>query len=104
MRKAQDFARFAGVDDAAVEHEPRGAVLGAEIAREGIERLNLLSILERAVTPDPGTPYARDFGMPSLNSLVPMHLDLLGNVGAGCWGGDGVEVLLARGFVPVSSS
>jgi asparagine synthase (glutamine-hydrolysing) len=34
-------------------------VLGAEIAREGIERLNLLEILERAVTPDPGTPYAR---------------------------------------------
>lgn len=34
-------------------------VLGAEIAREGIERLNLLSILEQAVTPDPGTPYAR---------------------------------------------
>jgi len=34
-------------------------VLGADIAREGLERLNLLSILERAVTPDPGTPYAR---------------------------------------------
>jgi len=34
-------------------------VLGADIAREGIERLNLLEILERAVTPDPGTPYAR---------------------------------------------
>jgi asparagine synthase (glutamine-hydrolysing) len=34
-------------------------VLGAEIAREGIERLDLLALLERAVTPDPGTPYAR---------------------------------------------
>ena len=34
-------------------------VLGADIAREGIERLNLLAILERALTPDPGTPYAR---------------------------------------------
>ncbi|MDP9191683.1 MAG: asparagine synthase (glutamine-hydrolyzing) [Acidobacteriota bacterium] len=34
-------------------------VLGADIAREGIERLNLLAILESAVTPDPGTPYAR---------------------------------------------
>jgi asparagine synthase (glutamine-hydrolysing) len=34
-------------------------VLGAEIAREGVERLNLIQILERAVTPDPGTPYAR---------------------------------------------
>lgn len=34
-------------------------VLGDDIAREGVERLNLLEILERAVTPDPGTPYAR---------------------------------------------
>ena len=34
-------------------------VLGSEIAREGVERLNLIDILERAVTPDPGTPYAR---------------------------------------------
>jgi asparagine synthase (glutamine-hydrolysing) len=34
-------------------------VLGDDIAREGIERLNLIEILERAVTPDPGTPYAR---------------------------------------------
>jgi asparagine synthase (glutamine-hydrolysing) len=35
------------------------AVLGTEIAREGIERLDLLAILERTLTPDPGTPYAR---------------------------------------------
>jgi asparagine synthase (glutamine-hydrolysing) len=34
-------------------------VLGVEIAREGIERLDLLSLIERAITPDPGTPYAR---------------------------------------------
>lgn len=34
-------------------------VLGTEIAREGLERLNLMQILERAVTPDPGTPFAR---------------------------------------------
>ena len=34
-------------------------VLGSDVAREGIERLNLIDILERAVTPDPGTPYAR---------------------------------------------
>ena len=34
-------------------------VLGADIARAGIERLNLLAILESALTPDPGTPYAR---------------------------------------------
>jgi asparagine synthase (glutamine-hydrolysing) len=34
-------------------------VLGDDIARDGLERLNLIEILERAVTPDPGTPYAR---------------------------------------------
>ncbi|HEU4888648.1 MAG TPA: asparagine synthase (glutamine-hydrolyzing) [Thermoanaerobaculia bacterium] len=34
-------------------------VLGPDIAREGIERLNLLALLERTLTPDPGTPYAR---------------------------------------------
>jgi asparagine synthase (glutamine-hydrolysing) len=34
-------------------------VLGADIAREGIERLNLLALLERTLVPDPGTPYAR---------------------------------------------
>lgn len=34
-------------------------VLGADIAREGIERLDLLALLERTLTPDPGTPYAR---------------------------------------------
>ncbi|HEX2061930.1 MAG TPA: asparagine synthase (glutamine-hydrolyzing) [Thermoanaerobaculia bacterium] len=35
------------------------SVLGRDIAREGLERLDLIGILERAVTPDPGTPYAR---------------------------------------------
>jgi asparagine synthase (glutamine-hydrolysing) len=34
-------------------------VLGDDVARDGLQRLDLLSILERAVTPDPGTPYAR---------------------------------------------
>jgi len=34
-------------------------VLGPDIASEGIERLNLLAIIERTLTPDPGTPYAR---------------------------------------------
>jgi asparagine synthase (glutamine-hydrolysing) len=35
------------------------SVLGPDVAKEGLERLNLLSLLERALTPDPGTPYAR---------------------------------------------
>jgi asparagine synthase (glutamine-hydrolysing) len=34
-------------------------VLGPDIAREGLERLNILGVIEKAVTPDPGTPYAR---------------------------------------------
>jgi len=35
------------------------AVLGSEIAAEGLRRLDLLHLIERTVTPDPGTPYAR---------------------------------------------
>jgi asparagine synthase (glutamine-hydrolysing) len=35
------------------------AVLGADIAREGLERLDLLGLIERTLTPDPGNPYAR---------------------------------------------
>jgi len=34
-------------------------VLGAGIASEGLQRLDLLNLIERTVTPDPGTPYAR---------------------------------------------
>ncbi|HEY0144345.1 MAG TPA: asparagine synthase (glutamine-hydrolyzing) [Thermoanaerobaculia bacterium] len=35
------------------------SVLGPEIAREGLERLQILDVIERTVTPDPGNPYAR---------------------------------------------
>ena len=35
------------------------ALVGAEIAREGIDRLNFLALVEESITPDPGTPYAR---------------------------------------------
>jgi len=34
-------------------------VMGEELAREGLQRLDLLNLIERTVTPDPGTPYAR---------------------------------------------
>jgi asparagine synthase (glutamine-hydrolysing) len=34
-------------------------VLGAEIADEGLKRLNLIGLIEEAVTPDPGNPFAR---------------------------------------------
>ena len=35
------------------------SVLGPDIAREGLERLQILDVIERTVTPDPGNPYAR---------------------------------------------
>ena len=35
------------------------SVLGEEIAREGLQRLDVLGIIEQAVTPDPGNAYAR---------------------------------------------
>ena len=35
------------------------AILGAEVADEGVRRLDLLPLIERAVTPDPGSPFAR---------------------------------------------
>jgi asparagine synthase (glutamine-hydrolysing) len=34
-------------------------ILGSEVAREGLQRLDMLGLLESAVTPDPGTPFAR---------------------------------------------
>ncbi|HKS22027.1 MAG TPA: asparagine synthase (glutamine-hydrolyzing) [Thermoanaerobaculia bacterium] len=35
------------------------SVLGDDVAREGLERLNVLGLIEHAVTPDPGNAYAR---------------------------------------------
>ncbi|HKO58459.1 MAG TPA: asparagine synthase (glutamine-hydrolyzing), partial [Thermoanaerobaculia bacterium] len=35
------------------------SLLGTEIAEEGLRRLDVLGIIERAVTPDPGQPFAR---------------------------------------------
>lgn len=35
------------------------AILGPDIAREGLERLDLLHLIEKSITPDPGTPFAR---------------------------------------------
>src|SRR5436190_13804753 len=34
-------------------------ILGPDVAREGLQRLDLLRRIEEAITPDPGTPYAR---------------------------------------------
>ena len=35
------------------------SILGEDIAREGIERLDLVNLIAQSITPDPGTPYAR---------------------------------------------
>jgi asparagine synthase (glutamine-hydrolysing) len=35
------------------------SVLGPEVAAEGLQRLQILDVIERTVTPDPGNPYAR---------------------------------------------
>ncbi|HEV7922409.1 MAG TPA: asparagine synthase (glutamine-hydrolyzing) [Thermoanaerobaculia bacterium] len=35
------------------------ALLGQEVAAEGLRRLNVLGLIEEAVTPDPGQPFAR---------------------------------------------
>ncbi|HYM60139.1 MAG TPA: asparagine synthase (glutamine-hydrolyzing) [Thermoanaerobaculia bacterium] len=35
------------------------AILGPDVAAEGLRRLDLLGLIERAVTPDPGNAYAR---------------------------------------------
>src|SRR5712692_2781327 len=34
-------------------------IAGPDITREGLERLDLHRLIDRAITPDPGTPYAR---------------------------------------------
>jgi len=35
------------------------SLVGEDVAREGLQRLDLLHRIEEAITPDPGTPYAR---------------------------------------------
>ncbi len=35
------------------------AIVGSEIAREGLQQLNMLGLIEQTLAPDPGTPYAR---------------------------------------------
>jgi asparagine synthase (glutamine-hydrolysing) len=35
------------------------AVLGADLARQGLERLDMLRVIEQALTPDPGNSFAR---------------------------------------------
>ncbi len=41
------------------------SLVGPDVAREGLERLGFLALIEKAITPDPGTPYARVVAMES---------------------------------------
>jgi asparagine synthase (glutamine-hydrolysing) len=34
-------------------------ILGPEVAQEGLRRLDMLNVIERTITPDPGNPFAR---------------------------------------------
>jgi len=41
------------------------SIVGEEVAREGLKRLNLLDAIRETITPDPGTPFARIAAMES---------------------------------------
>ena len=53
------------------------AILGADIAREGLQRLDMLALIERAVTPDPGNAFAR---VAALESSLYLRNQLLRDV------------------------
>ncbi|HUP50017.1 MAG TPA: asparagine synthase C-terminal domain-containing protein, partial [Thermoanaerobaculia bacterium] len=53
------------------------SILGREITEEGLRRLDMLSIIERAVTPDPGNPFAR---VAALESSLYLRNQLLRDV------------------------
>ena len=53
------------------------ALLGPDIAGEGLRRLDMLAIIERAVTPDPGNAYAR---VAALESSLYLRNQLLRDV------------------------
>jgi phenylacetyl-CoA:acceptor oxidoreductase len=58
---------------------PIGAVAGRAILREGVRPDVVVMVGQFGHWK---TPYARDFGVPSVNSLVPMHADLLDGGGS----------------------
>jgi asparagine synthase (glutamine-hydrolysing) len=53
------------------------AILGKDIAREGLHRLDILQLIESALRPDPGTPYAR---VVALESSLYLRNQLLRDV------------------------
>ncbi|HEX6096068.1 MAG TPA: asparagine synthase (glutamine-hydrolyzing) [Thermoanaerobaculia bacterium] len=50
------------------------ALLGEDMAREGVERLSLMTLVEKAMEPDPGTPFAR---VASMEASLYMRNQLL---------------------------
>ena len=69
---------------------PRRATRGRAVLRQGIRPDTLLMIGQFEHW---ATPYAKNFGVPSMNGLVPMSLDLTDATGSGA---DLVRVSLAR--------
>jgi asparagine synthase (glutamine-hydrolysing) len=57
--------------------EEVASVVGAEIAREGLEQLQMLDRIREAITPDPGTPFAR---VAALESSLLLRNQLLRDI------------------------
>jgi phenylacetyl-CoA:acceptor oxidoreductase len=73
-------------------YSPTGSVSGKAILRQGIRPDVILIIGQFGHWK---TPYAKDFNLPSANSLVPMHIDFLDGSG-GAIDGTKVNVRVAR--------
>jgi phenylacetyl-CoA:acceptor oxidoreductase len=67
-------------DDIVEIATPRASVRARAVPRQGIRPDTLLLI---AQFDHWATPYAKDFGVPSMNSLVPMSMDLTDATGSG---------------------
>ena len=57
--------------------EEVASIVGDEVAREGLERLDILGSIREAMTPDPGTPFAR---VAALESSLFMRNQLLRDI------------------------
>lgn len=57
--------------------EEVASVIGEEMAREGLQRLGILDRIREAITPDPGTPFAR---VAALESTLLMRNQLLRDI------------------------
>jgi len=69
---------------------PIGSVRGRAVLRQGIRPDTILMLAQFGHWK---TPYAKDFGTPSLNALVPMSVDLMDGGGSS---NDAVKVAVAR--------